>query len=60
MIIEFLQLWGCQRLSKNFLSGYLLFGKKMYVVLWKGAHDAVNKNFTFLEVSICPKNVRLV
>ena len=59
MIIEILQLWGCHRLSKKFCKRIPAFGQKNVRCTVGGAHDTVNKNFTFLGVSIRPKKVRL-
>ena len=48
----------CHRLSKNFFERIPAFWLKNVRCTVGGAHDAVNKNFTFLEVSIWQKFVR--
>ena len=48
----------CHRLSKNFFEPIPAFWQKNVRCTVEMAHDAVNKNFTFLEVSIWQKFVR--
>ena len=51
---------GMSTFVEKFFKRIPAFWQKNVRCTVERVHDTVNKNFTFLEVSICPKNVRLV